>query len=246
MDAAESFAELFFMVVGSLRPDDGVTFSWLLWSLWRLRNLKLWESKTESTFQVLERATRAKEDWWAARNHNQRLASATSHLLHSSWRKPPLRRLKCNMDVAFFNESNMTALGMCLRNDLVEFVMARTKWFSPLDLVHEGEAQGLLQAIKWAIELDLDHVSFELDCKVVVDHTMSNGEDASEFGAIISHCKQLIALKQNFTVEFVGRQGNVVAYKLARMGGGYYYAQPPYFFYSIPTCIEFPITIEMK
>lgn len=83
-----------------------------------------------------------------------------------------------------------------------EFVWVKTKWFFPLDLVHEG---GLLRAIKWVIDLDLDHVSFELDCKVTVDYTMSIREDVFEFGAIIVHCKQLLSSKSNFNVEFIRR-----------------------------------------
>lgn len=77
----------------------------------------------------------------------------------SSWTtKPPFGRLKCNCDAAFCSDENLT--------------------------VQEGEAMGLLTAIQWAIDLDLENASFELDCKLVVDHIETNKEDISEFGTI--------------------------------------------------------------
>lgn len=81
--------------------------------------------------------------------------------------------------------------GYRLRNAQGEFVLARTEWSSPMILVHEWEALGLLKAIKWSIDLGLEVVSFELDCKMVVDHIKSNKEDVSEFGYIIAHVRQL-------------------------------------------------------
>lgn len=53
-----------------------------------------------------------------------------------------------------------------------QFMSAR---FSPMLRVDEGDATGLLMAIRWAIELNLDHVVFELDSKLVVDRVLAEG-----------------------------------------------------------------------
>lgn len=53
--------------------------------------------------------------------------------------------------------------------------------------------------------MDLDFVSFELDCELLVDHVNNNKEDIYEFGAIVAHCRGLLSLKPNFNVEFVSR-----------------------------------------
>jgi len=38
----------------------------ILWSLWKRRNLKLWQQKNETNMQVVERATYFLEDWKSA------------------------------------------------------------------------------------------------------------------------------------------------------------------------------------
>jgi ribonuclease HI len=49
------------------------------------------------------------------------------------------------------------------------FVKARTLCIAAHLTVKEGEAFGLLQAIKWVGELGLNNVIFNLDAKSVVD-----------------------------------------------------------------------------
>lgn len=98
-------------------------------------------------------------------------------------------KLKCNIDVVFFKAENVTSCGMCVRNEHGCLQLARTEWFTPLLLVHEGEAYCLLQAIRWIMDLGLVNITFELDCKIVVGAVHSKRKDASEFGAITSQCR---------------------------------------------------------
>lgn len=103
---------------------------------------------------------------------------------------PPVVRLKWNIDVARFTLDNLTSYGICLRDHQGAFVLAKSGWTSPLLLVHEGEAIGLLKAMQWVGDLNLEFVSFELHYKMVVDQLKSNKEDNSEFVAILAHCKE--------------------------------------------------------
>lgn len=54
------------------------------------------------------------------------------------------------------------------------FVIARTEWMSPICSVNEGEALGLLAAIDWVTDLQLENVDFVLDSKAVVDSFLSS------------------------------------------------------------------------
>jgi hypothetical protein len=68
-------------------------------------------------------------------------------------------------------------------------------------------------------ELNLGHVDFELDLKVVVEKFHSNKIDDIELGVIMSHCKRLFSTcYNNSSVEFVRRQANEVAHRLAKVG----------------------------
>lgn len=51
--------------------------------------------------------------------------------------------------------------------------------------VKEGDAYGLLQAIKWVAKLGFNDVIFELDAKVVVDFFNKPTVDFTYFGFII-------------------------------------------------------------
>jgi len=76
------------------------------------------------------------------------------------WRKLDEGHLKCNVDVAFFKESNRVGIEICVRDDHMRLVKAITSWSAPLLDVFEGEALGLLYAIRWAKEQNFNNVIF--------------------------------------------------------------------------------------
>lgn len=65
--------------------------------------------------------------------------------------------------------NNKVGISICLSDHHENFIKAKTTRYAPVLLVKEGEANGLLQAIKWTSKLGLNNVIFELDAKLVVD-----------------------------------------------------------------------------
>jgi ribonuclease HI len=127
-------------------------------------------------------------------------------------------------------------IGVCIRDDQGQFVLAKTEWHSPILDVDTGEALGLLSAMKWMRDLHLNNVVFELDSKRVVDSFKHNRRDESVFGDIIKDCKNVFhSYFTNSRVEFIRRQANEVAHCLAK-------AAPClasfHVFTDIPTCIQ--------
>lgn len=57
------------------------------------------------------------------------------------------------------------------------------EWIEPLLDFDTGEVLGLLTALKWVHELQLNNVNFELDSKRGVDHFHSKYSNVSNFGA---------------------------------------------------------------
>ncbi|GAU39132.1 hypothetical protein TSUD_23110 [Trifolium subterraneum] len=109
-------------------------------------------------------------------------------------------------------------IGVCIRDDQGQFVLAKTKWYSPILDVDTGEALGLLSALKWVKDLHLNNVVFELDSKRVVDKFNNNMIDESVFGDIIKDCKHVFnSYFTNSHVEFIRRQTNGVAHNLAKL-----------------------------
>jgi len=56
-------ADLIFLLVQDLSHDESQRFAALLWSMWKHRNLKLWQGVSETVAQVVDRAIHLVEDW---------------------------------------------------------------------------------------------------------------------------------------------------------------------------------------
>jgi len=152
------------------------------------------------------------------------------------WTKPAYGRYKCNIDASFSDSLNMVGIGICIRDDQGEFVMAKADCFSPLCDVDVGEVVGLHTALQWMADLHYDHVDFVLDSKSVVEHFYSNLVDSSELGCIIQACRQLFGCNfQNSHVEFNRRQANGVAHELARVAPSH---ANSHVYDDVPSCIR--------
>jgi len=82
--------------------------------------------------------------------------------------------------------------------------------------VLEGEVMALQEAIQVAIAKGWDKVVFETDSRTLVDRISDWSSGISEFNAIVSSIKSMLALFFNFEVKFVRRQANMTAHTIAR------------------------------
>ncbi|KAK2369533.1 hypothetical protein QL285_082662 [Trifolium repens] len=104
-----------------------------------------------------------------------------------------------------------------MRDDHGRFVLARSEWTTPIMEVEVGEAITLLHALRWANELQIRDIDFEVDCKSVVGSLYNNKNYASYFGAIIRDCKSLLNTSLIYShVKFIRRQANEVPHRLAK------------------------------
>jgi hypothetical protein len=63
MDNSESFYDVFVKVLEILTTDKIVLFAMTSWSIWKKRNLQLWEQKIETIEQVIHRAQGVLQAW---------------------------------------------------------------------------------------------------------------------------------------------------------------------------------------
>ena len=67
---------LIFSLLLQLQSAQSELFVTIMWSLWKRKNLKLWQQQNETSRQVVERATHLLEDWRAAQHiQSQRTTS---------------------------------------------------------------------------------------------------------------------------------------------------------------------------
>ena len=178
-------------------------FVTLVWSLWKSRNIQVWQNMPESSQSIVERAHQLLHGWTAANScrngFDRSVIGAETHTVNTIsgssctrvqqdqfwWQKPTRGRFKCNVDASFSVHLNVVGYGMCIRDDRGNFVKARTMWSSPVCVSDIGEALGLSQAIQWVHDLQLLNVDFELDAKRVVDYFNTGNNDISEFRVIL-------------------------------------------------------------
>ncbi|XP_024642261.2 uncharacterized protein [Medicago truncatula] len=145
----------------------------ITWSIWKARNLKLWQQVSNSTTAILERAKHLLDGWRKANrkrvpimSDNQALLSSASNSSNNTnirWRKPESGRYKCNVDASFPTMINKVGFGMCIRDSDENHVRSKTMWFNPTCSVDVGEALALDHAIRWIQEFQLLNVDFEVD-----------------------------------------------------------------------------------
>ncbi|KAK2358306.1 hypothetical protein QL285_095501 [Trifolium repens] len=172
-----SVPECIFTLLQSYTVENCQRFTATLWSLWKRRNLQLWQDVSETVAQVIDRAFHLVEDWCTAnsiRDPPQGISTADPNMITIAptaltWQHPQQGRLKCNIDASFSESLNRTGIGVCIRDAVGTFVLAKTLHFSPKCSVPLGEAMGLYYAVQWLCDMSFDSIDFALDSKIVTD-----------------------------------------------------------------------------
>jgi len=134
--------------------------------------------------------------------------STFSYLRHKPEVKTSAWRYKCNIDTLFSFSRNKVDIGMCIRDNNIDFVLARL--FGLLCCVY------LIFEKHWSY-IQLGNIDFVLDSKKV-NYFHWDSRDITKFGTIINNCKNYCNLHfQNSYVEFSLKQANEVAHILVRI-----------------------------
>ncbi|KAK6144752.1 hypothetical protein DH2020_021572 [Rehmannia glutinosa] len=152
----------------------------------------------------------------------------------SRWKKPDFPYMKCNVDAAISQQRKLRGIGMILRNDQGDFVVARTIYFPGIYAVREAEAIGVREALSWIHGLGIRQVVLETDAKYVVDSLITQETGISEYDSIIQECCGFLQSEPEVSVKFVRRNANMVAHELAK---GSFSFDSPSVWNSQPLCI---------
>ncbi|CAN1241903.1 Putative ribonuclease H protein At1g65750 [Linum perenne] len=212
------FKELMEEVLSSWEVDSRECWFTIIWSLWYERNQRVWRSESRPATLIVEAGMNAIAEWKA-----DRLKAAAQPGVQTKgnayclrWHPPPPACLKCNVDVGFRQQDRKWGWGAVIHDQAGDLIAFRTGWERGLPEVKEGEAMGLLEAIKWAQNFQPGNIMFETDCQVVFEALRRNEAGATEFGAIIEECRRILQVNPDYSVCCVRRNKNVVAHELAQ------------------------------
>lgn len=167
LSTTSSSTAAIFSLLENLSVELSQRLATVMWSIWKHRNLHVWDDVTETSTMMVDRARSMVVDWQLANTP----AVLVSNSLHQppipfegglstsvlqatrSWQPPLPGRYKCNIDAAFSSSLNRTGIGICVRDSSGTFVSAKVVSLPCAVSTDVGEAFGLHAPIQWLSDM---------------------------------------------------------------------------------------------
>lgn len=191
------------------------------------------ESCSEWLLQILETETKSKLNqvavilWgiWSARNLKVQTQKVTgvnnrsvSHQSTSSyWVALAEGAFKINVDASIYVGSQNYGIGMVIRDYRGVFCKARSVCRAGQISVFEAETNDVLEAIRWAQELEIQKVIIESDSMLTVQAINQGTTNHLDVGNVLQESRMMLEIYPHFNVSFARKQANKVAHALARV-----------------------------
>ena len=191
----------------------------VMWGVWFARNKKIFEEKVMTPAAVMSWSRNQVQDWVVASKHHQTSSSSNSSTLQQNhaWKPPDLGSFKINVDAAVKEGQDFFAIGMALRDYNGHFLAGRVMRFAGSMQVVEAEMVGIVEALSWINHLPVSIVTIESDSQLCVNTIKGSNSNLLEFGNLVHQCKHMISSRGGVLVDFVRKQANRVAHKIAKI-----------------------------
>ncbi|KAL4312649.1 hypothetical protein GQ457_01G024910 [Hibiscus cannabinus] len=144
--------------------------------------------------------------------------------------------IKLNFDAAFNYSNNTSVSGIVARNSQGLVMAACTFPHSAVADAFSAEAIACELAVNFASDLGFRSVQVEGDSLSIIKKLNATTMDRSLISPIISDIQSLRGSFDNITFSFVGRQGNMVAHELVKLG--ILLTEPMYWMKEVPMQVE--------
>ena len=186
----------------------------LLWGLWLKRNAWVFEQKRKPVNEVVARAASIVGEYEVANTTHNRAQNQIG--VKQKWEPPPSLYYKVNSDAACFEDGSY-GLGGIMRDEVGDVLVATCMVVGGNNDVEIAEALAARHALTTALEAGLNRVILEVDNLKVFTHLQSGKKEKSHFGVIVNDIRKIADQCIDIKFSHVGRKGNVVAHKLAKM-----------------------------
>ncbi|XP_073119607.1 uncharacterized protein [Henckelia pumila] len=216
VNAATSFRDWWTFLSTNHSSSDIESAAMILWNIWNARNDVVWNGFSKSPTLVYQSAVEVHHQWLLA---NQSIGSSPSASLrqpNSSWTKPPINFVKCNVDAAVFKDPPRMGYGCIIRDSSGVVIKAICGCFPGIFTSIMAEAMSIREALSWLKELNISNVIVESDALLVVNAFHSSAIDVSGVGLLMEDCRFLASELLSCSLSFVYRSANQAAHRLAR------------------------------
>nr|VDD32822.1 unnamed protein product [Brassica oleracea] len=190
---------------------DDALLPWLLWDLWKARNLMVFEGKC---FQVEDIITKAVVDAraWEMANFQTRIQE----------KKAPSSRIPssapaCWIDGAWPEATLTGGIGWIIKSEGGEVLCRGSSNRSHVGSALMAEALALREALRKAKDLNLHSLQIFLDSQVLVS-SLCKGLDLNEIAGVLHDIKNLATLFYPLSFSFISRLENSQDDSLAKSG----------------------------
>ena len=205
------FKELCRWMVENGKPME--LFAILVWSIWHQRN----KTRMNQACCLTKDLQQSAEERW---NEIKR-CSLTPEQVRSKpqtrWKAPPPNKYKINYDGAISNAENTVGIGVVVRDCHGEVIASLVQQLDQAYKPMEVEAMAACRTVELDSELGIDCAIVEGDSKLVVKALRFKDNGLTPFAHLINDFSLFSSLFSKLSFSNIGRDGNKVAYSLARL-----------------------------
>ncbi|KAL9816384.1 putative ribonuclease H domain, reverse transcriptase zinc-binding domain-containing protein [Arabidopsis thaliana] len=140
---------------------------WILWRIWKSRNLLVYQRRGSSWSDDVQKAITDAYEWIPTQSEST--TRAPSGHTRCGWKKPNHGFMKCNYDCSYRQGGVETNVGWIIRNKTGTFVMAAQSKGRQCNSALEAEFQGLLMAMQHTWFRGYKKIIFEGDNRSVAE-----------------------------------------------------------------------------
>ncbi|KAM1178947.1 hypothetical protein ACFX2G_018585 [Malus domestica] len=190
-------------------------FLMVYWTLWRARNMKLWEEKLEPPEVCTNRAIQ----WWLECTRTKNAGSEQDSRLRNTprWSVLPHGRIKMNIDGSWNVGRLIAGFGAIIRDSDGCFVATRTGSFKDICSPLLSEAMAMKVGLLWAIDRGYQFLIIETDSLQIVEALRDLTLNLSIIGQVVEDYKALLNTITEANITYIHRNANAAAHYLAKL-----------------------------
>ncbi|KAL4291966.1 hypothetical protein GQ457_14G024710 [Hibiscus cannabinus] len=205
---------------GCVESDWDILFATLVWSIWLRRNKLIFESAPVVCEPVLLIGNRMVEEFRTAVTTG-RLPVRSGNAIHRAgvrWEAPPPPWCKVNVDDACDSATGRASCGGAIRSDSGQWLMGFSRQLGLCSSL-EAELWGIFEGLMCAWSIRIANLILESDCKEALQ-MIDRVRHSNRRSSLVEHILRLLNRDWVVRLEFVPREGNVVADYMAKRDCG--------------------------
>jgi hypothetical protein len=230
-------------MIQNSKQEELQIISTILYGTWQARNNREFNGKQLPPTDMLQKAMQILHEFQANQGNKAMSNPMDSVQIRNdtSWSLPPKEALKLNVDAHSMSDGRW-GIGLLLRRDDGSCVGAVTRVRLGSECALLAEAMGLQEAVNLVQSWNLHNVIIEMDAQTIVNSAHKQNPNRTIWGRIVSLCAKKMKERNDVTLVWTRRQGNMAAHDLAKWAE---HEPNREWIASYPTCISHHIQKDM-